>query len=219
MLRKSVHCRMLGTVATCSALVLANLAVSQVFGQPAPSLDDLKQRLQSEQQRLQTAKAAYTADHNRHRLDQQSVRSLTGALNTAQAVLNRAMQNSPKKWRCNAYGNLHDDPRECSNQGAGGVWITQRSADADDAQADVDRIKQSLDDKRRGFKGLKAQCNQEYQQWKAGEKQLQSDLEQYRSQVRQLPANKTEIDRIDQAANANSTDCDWRQLEFPVDDN
>jgi hypothetical protein len=186
--------------------ILIMLPCQSVFAQ-TPALDQLTQSLLTQQDALKSAKKQKDEDYKRIQMDQQSVKSLTGALRAAEAVLAKAKQNAPKKWRCYAYNSLHNDPSECSNPGAGGVWITQPTDETDQAEDDIRRIKQSLDDKRKGYKGLKNKYNQEYKEYLNADKKLKADLDQYKSLVRSTPDNKKLIDSIAQAATANSKDC------------
>jgi hypothetical protein len=199
-----------GVCATIVCVIGISVAANKVLSQQPGQLSDaqMAQRLEMQErqleQRRETAIATLRQDYDRLKADQQGIKSLQRAFRTARVLLNQANQNSPKKWRCNAYGSLHDDPSECSDPSQGGVWITQPSPAAEQAQDDVNRLKRDLDDKQKDYKALKNNYIPRLNQEKA---QLTAGIETLKNQIRNIPTTKNMVDQIAKAANDNSTDC------------
>jgi hypothetical protein len=140
------------------------------------ALGNLKTKMQQDMDQLKADRAAF----------KQAQETLDRARNVVQD-LKRRVEGTNKKWLCNAYGTLHNDPSECSKPGKGGVWVyIDRNGDSrrwtPPSQADLDTLKtvqRQLALLEQDQLDRKAQMSQR-------EKAYKADTEKYNAQADEL---------------------------------
>jgi hypothetical protein len=143
----------------------------------------LKRDLAAADKRLKADRKAYLADHDR-------VEKLRKDVENAQ----RAVTGSTRKWLCNRYSTLHDFPSQCSDPGAGGVWVyvdadgkTRRWRDPTPAEIDAAaRAAVNLE----LMEAKLAQAKDKLQQ---SEQALRADTERYNKLVDDLTAKSARL--------------------------
>jgi hypothetical protein len=105
-----------------SAQAQPDTPVARPFAPLAQLMDDvndgfktaksLKHEIATAEKKLKNDRKTYLADRDR-------VTKLQADVETAR----RMVTGADRKWLCNRYHSLHDDPSQCSEPGFGGVWV------------------------------------------------------------------------------------------------
>jgi len=156
---------------------------------PFAALNTFRSETLATQAKLKTQREQLTRDSKKIKQDQAAIEKLEKARDQARREAKTAnLKVSPenKKWRCNAFGVLHDAPSQCSEPGKGGVWVSvdengKTVRYMEPTQAELDRAKAA--DKKLAQAQLdldikKAQVRQAEETYKRAEQKLITESEE-----------------------------------------
>lgn len=112
---------------------------------PKQKQAEARAKLVERKTQIEAKRKTLMDERARLQTDRQNIKASKGNLANAAAVAAREQQAS-RTWKCNAYGNEHDDPRDCSDPSQGGTWITKPNPNLDRALDRRDELKDRLDE-------------------------------------------------------------------------
>jgi hypothetical protein len=134
-----------------------------------------RKAVEERKKQFEQRRATLMADRARIQAERLNVKEARSNAAAAAAAVGREQQGT-RKWICNAYGNEHNSPSECSDPGAGGRWITKPGPNLGQAQDRQRELQKRLDDMERALADQQKKYDAAIAQLEADKKELIRDL-------------------------------------------
>jgi hypothetical protein len=172
---------------------------------PFVSLGDLLSDVQNKYTELGTMKTKLQSEKAKIQAERSSVQAAQDQVDRLRSAVDAAksqVAGIQRKWKCNAYGVLHDRPEECSNPEQGGVWVTVNASGREvtpPTKADLNAIQAAegklatLED---NLDAKKAQLNKDEQAYKSDAQKYNADVDNLSKKVQGLSDPKQVIQDV-----------------------